>query len=66
MANSKPKRLPKFRLHKHSGRAFVHIDRRRICLGPHDDPRTRERNQALVADWVASGYRPGGDRGTSV
>ena len=34
--------IPPFRLHKASGRGYVHLDGQRRYLGPYDEPATRE------------------------
>ncbi len=47
--------IPSYRLHKHSGRAFVELDGRRYYLGPHADPATRENYDRLISEWLANG-----------
>ncbi len=49
--------LPKYCLHKPSGRARVHIDGHEIWLGPFDDPTSRTRYDQLIAEWLACGRR---------
>ncbi len=51
------KRIPSFRLHKPSGRAFVEIEGRRHYLGKHDLPETQRTYHRLIAEWIAAGYR---------
>jgi hypothetical protein len=59
MATARPKsdRIPSYRLHKHSGRGFVELSGKRIYLGPYDDPATRQRYHALIAEWLENGRK---------
>ena len=49
------KRIPSYRLHKPSGRAFVELNGKRIFLGPHEDSATYEKYSSLVAEWLSNG-----------
>jgi len=55
--------IPPFRLHKASGRGYVHLDGQRRYLGPHDEPATREAYARLIAEWIARGRWAGDDSG---
>lgn len=61
MKRSKPKtkapRLPKYRIHKASRRAYVELGGVRTYLGPADDPATMQAYHAKVAEWFALGGR---------
>ncbi len=59
MATSRSKldRIPSYRLHKHSGRGFVELSGKRIYLGPFEDPATRQRYHALIAEWLENGRK---------
>ena len=61
MPNRKP--TPKYRLHKQSGQAVVTLrdavtaKRRDILLGEYDSQESRERYDAVIAEWLANGRR---------
>jgi integrase len=44
-------RIPKYGLHKPSGRAVIYLDRRPVYLGPHGSPESWERYWQLVAQF---------------
>src|SRR5438067_12105872 len=55
-------RLPKYRLHKPSGRAVVTLPdglgrRRTVYLGAFDSPESRAEYNRVIADWLANGRR---------
>lgn len=52
-----PSCLPKFRIHKASGRAYVELSGRRFYLGKAEDPASLQAYHAKVAEWLASGCR---------
>ncbi len=57
-----PKRIPKLRHHKASGRGYVQLDGRFIYLGNYKDPDTTEAYHRLIAEWLAGkqvGVLPG-------
>ncbi|MBI1371828.1 MAG: hypothetical protein GC159_03585 [Phycisphaera sp.] len=56
--SSRPPRVPKYRLHKASGQAYVQFNNRRIYLGDYDAPQTREQYHRIIAEWEACGRRP--------
>jgi len=47
-------KVPQFRLHKASGQGFVELNGRRIYLGKHDLPETRENYRRTVTEWLAN------------
>jgi integrase len=47
--------LPKFRVHKASGQAYVELSGRRFYLGGHDRPEAMQRYHSMVAEWLAGG-----------
>lgn len=49
------KRVPSYRLHKPTGQALVCLSGRRIYLGKHNTPESKERYRKLVAEWLAAG-----------
>lgn len=55
MATIRPPRIPKYRLHKPSGRAVVRLKGRDIYLGVHGTPDSRVEYQRVIAEWVAAG-----------
>ena len=46
-------RLPKYRLHKGSGQALIQIQGRRIYLGPHNSPESKEKYRQYIAQLAA-------------
>jgi len=48
-------RTPRYRKHKGSGQAVVHIDGREIYLGPHGPARRKRAFDRVVAEWLANG-----------
>ena len=48
----KQKRIPSYRLHKASGRAFVELNGRRHYLGPYDNDATRQAYHRLINEWL--------------
>ena len=48
-----PKRKPSYLLHQRSGQARVRIDGKDHYLGPYESPESRERYDALIAQWMA-------------
>ena len=50
-------RVPQYRHHKASGRAFVELNGHRHYLGPYSDAETREKYRRRVAEWLANGRR---------
>lgn len=42
---------PKYRLHRASGRAFVHIEGKRIYLGKHGSPESLAEYKRVIAEW---------------
>lgn len=50
-----PRKLPKFRIHKGSGQAFVELSGKRFYLGRHDTQKAQQQYHALVAEWLAAG-----------
>ena len=48
---------PKYRLHKASGQAVVTLNGRDHYLGPHGSSESREKYDALIAQWLAGGRR---------
>jgi len=48
-------RLPKFRIHKATGQAYVELSGRRFYLGRHDSPKAQQRYHTLIAEWLANG-----------
>lgn len=57
MSLSGTPRTPSLRLHKPSGQAFTEIEGRRHYLGKHGLPETQRSYHALIAEWMAHGYR---------
>lgn len=49
------RKLPKFRVHKHSQQAYVELSGHRFYLGHHESPEARERYQQRLAEWLANG-----------
>jgi integrase len=52
-------RIPAYRLHKPTGQAVVRIDGHDHYLGKHDSDLSHEKYHRLIAEWLASGARPG-------
>jgi hypothetical protein len=50
----KPPHLPKYRLHKASGQAFVQVKGRRTYLGKYDSDESRERYGRIIAELTAN------------
>jgi integrase len=50
-------RLPKLRLHRKSGRAFVELSGRRFYIGAWGDPDTKRAYQRKVAEWLTAGKK---------
>jgi len=46
-------RIPKYRLHKPTGQALVEIRGRRIYLGKHNSPASREKYRQLIAELLS-------------
>ena len=55
MNAAKSQKLPKFRIHKATGQAYVELPGKRFYLGRHDSPGAQQRYHALVAEWLANG-----------
>lgn len=54
-----PDRLPKYRLHKHSGRAIVTLSGRDHLLpGKYGSRQSQAAYDRLIAEWIASGRQP--------
>jgi len=59
----KRKRTPTYRLHKQSGQAVVTLrdtvtgKARDVLLGPYDTDESRQRYDAVIAEWLAAGRR---------
>jgi len=54
--NANPsKKLPKFRIHKATGQAYVELSGQRFYLGRHDRPEAQQKYHAMVAEWLAAG-----------
>ena len=53
-----PKRIPKYRLNKASGRAVVTLSGRDHYLGKHGTIESQEKYHRLIAEWIANGRRP--------
>ena len=51
------KHVPKLRLHKATGQAVVTLNGRDHYLGQHGTPKSRERYDRLIAQWLANGRR---------
>jgi hypothetical protein len=49
---SRRKKKPGYLLHKPSGQACVRIAGKCIYLGPHNEPESLQRYEALIADWL--------------
>ncbi len=59
-------RVPKYRLHKTSGRAVVTIDGKDIYLGPYNSPESRAKYDEIIGAWIRDGRRllkPAGEKG---
>lgn len=54
-SKKRAKRIPKLRLHKSSGRAFVEIKGRRYYLGKYGTPEAEQRYHAMLAEVAAHG-----------
>jgi len=50
-------RVPKYSLHKASGRAIVTLDGTDHYLGEYDSPESKANYDRLIAEWLASGRR---------
>ena len=50
-----PKQTPSLRLHKASRQGFVELNGRRVYLGRHDLPETRQRYHQVLAEWEPAG-----------
>ncbi len=50
-------RTPSYRLHKPTGQAAVTLNGRAHYLGRHGSPASRERYDALIAEWLAGGRK---------
>jgi hypothetical protein len=48
-------RIPKYRLHKPTGQGVVRINDHDHYLGAYDSPKSRQRYDRLIAEWLASG-----------
>lgn len=57
MKKTKAPRTPSFRHHKATRQGFVEIDGRRIYLGRHDLPESRQKYHQTIQEWIANGYR---------
>ena len=47
-------RIPKYRLHRSSGRAVVTLDGQDRYLGTHGSPESKRAYQLLIAQWLSS------------
>ena len=48
-------RLPRYCRHRQSGQAVVYLDGREVLLGKHNTAASREKYNALIAEWLANG-----------
>ncbi len=46
--------IPKYRLHKPTGRGVVRLNGRNIYLGTHGTPESKERYRQVIAEWLAN------------
>ena len=51
----KSSRTPTFRPHKGSNQGYVELNGRRFYLGRFDNPATKQRYHAVIAEWIAGG-----------
>jgi hypothetical protein len=58
----KPGKVPSYCLHKASGQAVVHIDRRAIYLGPYGSDASHQAYQRQIAEWRAKVSDPASGR----
>ena len=49
------KHIPKLRCNKPSGRAFVELNGRRVCLGKYGEPETEQAYHRTLTEWAAHG-----------
>jgi len=54
-SSKKTPRIPSYRIHKASQRAYVEIDKHRQYLGPAADPATKQKYHRVIAEWMAAG-----------
>jgi len=54
----KRKQLPKYCLHKSTGRAFVRIDGKTYYLGKHGSTASRLEYDRIIAEFIANGRQP--------
>ena len=57
MATKRNRRIPRYRLHKSSGRAVVTIDGRDYILGRHGTEESHQRYNQLIGEWLSHGCR---------
>jgi hypothetical protein len=50
--------VPKYRLHKRSGQAYVSLNGRDLYLGAHGSEQSRAEYDRVIAEWLSSGARP--------
>ena len=53
-----PRKLPSYRLHKASGQAVVTLTGVDFYLGRHGTKASRQKYEALIAEWLANDRRP--------
>lgn len=58
MASKKDSQIPKYCLHKSSGRARVTLNGKDFWLGRYGTPGSREKYDRLIAEWMANGRNP--------
>ena len=46
--------IPKYRLHKSTGRGVVRLNGRDVYLGEHGTPESKERYRQVIAEWLAN------------
>ena len=59
----RPKRIPKYRLHKPTGLAVVRLSGRDIYLGKHGSPSSHRRYEQAVSEWLANNRQAAGPAG---
>jgi len=54
MQSNTPCRIPKYRLHKTSGRAVVRLEGRDIYLGKHGTDESKQEYHRVISEWLVS------------